>query len=248
MVEQPVENVFVRAWSLLTRNWIIIVPGAIVGIVVGLVKVLLAPTVYVVSTGDYTVTRTAAGLGGGLLITLVALIGYVITIAYTTGMAGAAWARGTATLADGTVAFQRDSGRIVLVGICVIGLALVAAIIALPTIGLSLLAFYLFTLYAFPSAIVGDRPAMDALTESFRLTLARFVPTLIIAIVIAVLSLVGGIVGAAFSFTPLVGPIVGAVITQAVVAYATLVIVGEYLNLRAANQIPPAPPPAAPPA
>jgi|HubBroStandDraft_1064217.scaffolds.fasta_scaffold44171_3 hypothetical protein len=242
MVEQPVENVFVRAWGLLTRNWIIIVPGVIVGIVVGLVRALLTPTVYVVGS-DVTVTRM--GVGGGLLIGLVALIGYIITVAYTTGMAGAAWARGTTTLADGTTAFQRNS---VVVGLGLIVLALVAALIAFPTLGLSLLAFYLFTLYAFPSAIVGDRQAMDAITESFRLTIARFVPTLIIAVVIAVLSVIGGVIGAAFSFTPLIGPIVGAVITQAVVAYATLVIVGEYLNLRAANKIPPAPPAAAPPA
>jgi hypothetical protein len=246
MVEQPVENVFVRAWGLLTRNWIIILPGVVVGIVVGLVKALLSPTVYVVGN-DYTVTRSV-GVGGGLLIGLVALIGYIITVAYTTGMAGAAWTRGTTTLADGTAAFARDSGRIVLVGIGLLVLACVATVIAIPTFGLSLLAFYLFTLYALPSAIVGDRPAMDAITESFRLTIARFVPTLIIAIVIAVLSVIGGAIGLAFRFTPLIGPIVSAVITQAVIAYATLVIVGEYLNLRAANQIPPAPPPAAPPA
>ncbi|MGD0050689.1 MAG: hypothetical protein ABSD03_02570 [Vulcanimicrobiaceae bacterium] len=246
MVEQPVENVFVRAWGLLTRNWVIIVPGVIVGLIVGLVNALVLAPAYIVSSGDVTITRTV-GVGGGLLAGLVALVGYIVTVAYTTGMAGAAWARGTATLGDGTVAFQRDVGRIVLVGIGLVVLALVAAIIALPTLGLSLLAFYLFTLYAFPSAIVGDRQAMDALTESFRLTIARFVPTLIIAIVIAVLSVIGHVIGGAFSFTPLIGPVVSAVITQAVVAYATLVIVGEYLNLRAANQIPPAPPPAAAP-
>ena len=239
MVEQPVENVFVRAWGLLTRNWVIIVPGVIVGLIVGLVNALVLAPAYIVSSGDVTITRTV-GVGGGLLAGLVALVGYIVTVAYTTGMAGAAWARGTATLGDGTVAFQRDVGRIVLVGIGLVVLALVAAIIALPTLGLSLLAFYLFTLYAFPSAIVGDRQAMDALTESFRLTIARFVPTLIIAIVIAVLSVIGHVIGGAFSFTPLIGPVVSAVITQAVVAYATLVIVGEYLNLRAANQIPPA--------
>jgi hypothetical protein len=235
MVEQPVENVFSRAWALLTRNWIIVVPGVAIGIVVGIIKQLLSqPAIVYTGDGGFAVSRSF-GIGGGLLFGLIALIGVIATIAYTTGMAGAAWRRGTALLGDGTVAFEHDAGRIVLVTLAMIGLALVAAVLAPFTIGLSFLAYLLFTLYVYPSAIVGDRPGFTSITESFQLAIARFVPTLIVAIVIAVLIILGNVIALFFRFTPFIGPVIAAVITQLAVAYGTLVVVGEYLNLQGAN-------------
>ena len=61
------------------------------------------------------------------------------------------------------------------------------------------------------------------------------------------ISLVGGIIAAVLHFIPYLGPIVGGIITQIVVAFATLVVVGEYLNLRTIGTIPP-PSPASGPA
>jgi hypothetical protein len=240
MTEQPVESVFARAWALLTTNWVIIVPGVIIGIIVGVASALLAPTSVTYDASGVPVATVSGSLFGSALLGLIALVGYIATIAYTTGMAGAAWLRGTTSLGDGTTIFERDFTRIIVVALMLLLLAVVAAILAIPTLGLSVVAFYLFTLYAMPSAIVGDRPAMDAIRESFALTVARFVPTLIIAIVIFVLKFLGGVIGGVFHFTPLIGPIIAAIITQIVVAYATLVVVGEYLNLQQAGRIPPA--------
>ncbi|MGD1067122.1 MAG: hypothetical protein ABR975_09940 [Vulcanimicrobiaceae bacterium] len=240
MTEQPVESVFARAWTLLTTNWIIIVPGVIVGIIVGVASGLLAPAYVTYDANGVPVTSVSASVFGSAVLALIALIGYIATVAYTTGMAGAAWTRGVTSLADGTAIFERDFSRIVIVAVALLVLAVIAVILAIPTLGLSLVAFYLFTLYAMPSAIVGDRPAMDAIRESFALTVARFVPTLIIAIVIFVLKFLGGVIGGVFHFTPLIGPIIAAIITQIVVAYAALVVVGEYLNLQQAGRIPPA--------
>ncbi len=241
---QPIESIFGRAWALLNRNWIIIVPGLVIGLVVGIVQALLTP---VFAPDEYGVGVVLARASSGILRAAVSLVGYIATLSYTTGMAGAAWERGIATFADGAASFREDAGRIIITSIGLLILAAIAAILALPTFFLSLLAFYLFTLYAMPAAIVGNRPGFSSIAESFRIAGHRFVPTLIIAIVLAVIYVIAGIIAAFFSFAPFLGPIVGACIIQAAVAYATLVVVGEYLNLRNEGRIPPASPAAAPP-
>lgn len=247
---QPVESVFSRAWELLTRNWIIVVPGIVVGVVVGVVTALLTPASY---STDYANDPNAAmaTLGGafvrGMILAGVGILGYIVNQAYTVGMAGAAWERGTTTLADGAASFQEDAGRIVLTAIGLVGLGIVAAILAIPTLTLSLLAFWVFTLYAMPAAIIGNREGFSSIAESFRIASKRFVPTLIIAIVLAVISFCVRFIALLFTFAPFVGPIVAAVLVQIAVAFATLVIVGEYLNLRNAGTIPPPGPSAVPP-
>lgn len=247
---QPIESVFSRSWELMTRNWIIIVPGIVIGAILGVLRVLLTPAPVVYTTAAGTTVYNTSALGAtflsAALLTLVGLLGFIATQAFTTGMAGAAWQRGTTTLADGFTAFQDDAGRIIITAIGLIVLALVAVVLSIPTIGLALLAYYLFTLYAFPAAIVGNRPGFTSITESFRITLARFVPTLILGIIIFVIGLVGAIIAGVLHFIPFLGPIVGAVIQQIVVAFATLVVVGEYLNLRAIGTIPPPSPSGAP--
>jgi len=236
---QPVESVFSRAWELLTRNWIIVVPGIVIGAIVGVLNELLGP--HVVYSADGSVASVTGSFGSGVLLGLIGTIAYIATVAYTTGMAGAAWQRGSTTLADGSAILQRDAARIFLVAICLIVLGAVAAVLAIFTLGLAILAFFLFTLYVFPSAIVGDRGVAESISESFRITLARFVPTLILGILIFVMRLLAGIIGGVLHIIPFLGPIVGGILVQIVISYVTLAIVGEYVNLRAAGAIPPAP-------
>lgn len=231
MATAPIESVFSRAWQLLTRNPVIIVPGIIIGIIVGVLNALLTPTVYYTGVDGTVAISSGAGLvGSGLLRGLIGLLGYLITQGLATAMGAAAWQRGTTTLYDAT----RNLSRLLPTAGALLVLVVLATVLALPTLGLALLAYYLFTLYAFPAAVVGNASGFSSVQESFRLTVARFVPTLIVAVLIFVIALIGGIVAAAFHFVPFLGPIVGSVITQIVVAYAMLVIVGEYLTLRAA--------------
>jgi hypothetical protein len=239
-----VESVFSRAWELLSRNWIIIVPGIVVGLIVGLISGLLAPHAYTTAEYQNDPSLAMSNLGSifirGVLVAGVGVLGYIATTAYTVGMAGAAWARGTTTLADGSAAFTERSGNIVMTAIGLILLGIIAAVLAIPTITLSLLAFWIFTLYAMPAAVIGNQPGFSSIGESFRIAAKRFVPTLIIAILIAVISFILGLVTLPLHFIPFLGPIVSAVITQIVIAFAMLVIVGEYLSLRnAAAAVPP---------
>ncbi len=250
MTQPPsVESVFSRAWELLSHNWIIIVPGVVIGLIVGIISGLLTPHYYTAADYQNNPQLAMASIGGafirGVLIAGVGILAYIATTAYTVGMAGAAWARGTTTLADGSAAFSERSGNILMTAIGLILLGIVAAILAIPTLTLSLLAFWVFTLYAMPSAIIGNNPGFSSIGESFRIAAKRFVPTLIIAILIAVISFVLGLLTVPLHFIPFLGPIISSIITQIVIAFAMLVIVGEYLSLRNAGTIssPGAPPP-----
>ena len=242
MTQPPsVESVFSRAWELLTRNWIIIVPGVVVGVIVGILAALLTPHVY--SSTEYANNPglALAAVGGvfvrAIILGCIGVLGYVATVTYTVGMAGAAWARGTTTLADGSAAFAKDAGNVLITALCVLVLGIVAAILAVPTLTLSILALYLFTIYAMPAAILGNQPGIAAIVESFRLATQRFVPTLIIVIVIGVVKFVIGLATLPLVFVPFVGPILSSVITHAVIAFAVLVIVGEYLSLRSQGTV-----------
>ncbi len=247
MTEQPVENVFARSWALLTRNWIIIVPGLVIGLVVGIIGQLLAPPTYVDPDAGVVVVGGSflGGIARGFIGFALAVLAFIANQAYTTGMAGAAWERGSTTLADGSASLQEDAGRIVVTALGLIGLGIVAVGLAPFTLGLSLLALLVFALYAFPAAVVGNRPGFSSIAESFAIARARFVPTLIVAVLICAISFVIALLGGLLHFAPLIGPVLTACITQAFVAFATLVIVGEYLNFRAAAATSgaPAPPP-----
>ena len=229
MTTAPIESVFARAWQLLQRNWIIIVPGIIIGIIIGVLKVLLTPHIYYNADGTMALGSVGGMMGSGLLLGLIGMVGYLITQGLATAMAAAAWQRGTCTLDDAT----SNINKLLPTAGALLVLIVVATFLALPTLGLAFLAYYLFTLYAFPAAIIGNAPGFTSVTESFRLTIARFVPTLIIAVLIFVIGLCAVFISAALHFVPFLGPIVGAVISQIVVAYAMLVVVGEYLALRA---------------
>jgi membrane-anchored glycerophosphoryl diester phosphodiesterase (GDPDase) len=237
MTQPPsVESVFSRSWELLSRNWIIIVPGIVIGLIVGIIGALLTPHIY--TSADYAnnPNLAMAQLGGvfirGIILGCVGVVGYLATVAFTVGMAGAAWARGTTTIADGTAGINQDPGNVVVVGLAIFVLGIIAAVLAIPTLTLSLLALYLFTLYALPAAILGKAKGMAAITESFQMATKRFWPTLIIVVVIGVVKFVIGLATLPLIFIPFLGPIVTNVITHAVIAFAVLVIVGEYLSLR----------------
>src|SRR6202011_2230137 len=64
---QPIESVFSRAWELLTRNWIIIVPGIVIGAILGVLRVLLTPAPIVYTDAAGTTVYNAGALGATFL-------------------------------------------------------------------------------------------------------------------------------------------------------------------------------------
>jgi uncharacterized membrane protein len=244
-------NTFERSWQLLTNNWIIIVPAIVIAVIAAIIVTLLATFGFASVVGFGAVGMGGAGLGAalltGIILGLVVLIASIVTVAYTTGMAEAAWRTGTATLADGAAAFREDAGSLFTAIVLLFILGIIAVVLAPFTFLLSLLAYWLFFIYTFASVVVGKRSGMEALGDSARLTSRNFVMTLAIVILLCIAFFIAGWIGGILHHIVFVGPIVSYIINQAVAAFATLVIVGEYIKLRAAQPVGVGTPPTASP-
>lgn len=224
-----------RAWSVLSRNWIIIVPSIVVGAVSAAIATVLAGTGWLSWQffGDLGETGTSGYLA--FLATIVAMAlriaAAVVAMAFTCGMAAAAWTRGTASFADGAAALRRSGVQAFFALVVLMLVGLVAAGLFIPTFGISVLAYMIFMLYAMPGVLVGRRSATDAVVESIALSWRSLGVTFLLVVLIAVLAVAGGLLGNLLSHVPFLGELLGWVVMEIVVAYATLVVVGEYLQL-----------------
>lgn len=235
-------NTFGRSWELLTKNWILIVPGIVIGVIAALVVFMLVSLGLITGAGMSSVGFGGAGLGAlalaGLAVALVGLIAFILTIAYTTGMAAAAWRTGTATLADGSAAFRADGSALLTAIVLLILIGIVAAFLLPFTLGISMLLFWIFFLYTFASVVVGRKSGSEAISDSFRVATRNFGTTLLVVILLAIAFLCAAWVERVLHNIPLIGPVANYVIQQIVAAYATLVIVGEYIKLGARVRTP----------
>jgi hypothetical protein len=216
-------NVFGRAWRLLCRNLAIVVPGLVVGALAAVAAQLIM------------MAAPAPEAGGDLwwiLLDVTQILAAILTISYTTGMADAAWRSGHAGFSDGRRAFRREGGHVLVAMLCLLVLGAAAAVLAPFTFELTLVAYVYFCSYTMASAVVGERPGLLAVRESAQIAFSRPLPTLV---------MVAGVFGIAFGLgalalgsaaLPLLGPLISDLVVQAVIAYAVLVIVGEYRLLR----------------
>jgi hypothetical protein len=220
-------NVFSESWRLLVRNPIIVVPGVVIGFAKSLLELAIAPGL------DGGSARHIATIVLGYVIQLLAT---VASIACTTGIAAAAWERGAGTLGDGWNAFAREGGRVAVAFLGVLLIGIVAGILTPFTYGLSAIAFGFFCLYVMASAVVGERNGLAAIRESWTIAYERVVPTLGMAFGLFLVFLAVGIAAEALSLAPGVGELPAAILATlligAALAYASLVIVGEYLVYR----------------
>lgn len=228
-------NTFGRAWQLLSGNWIMIVPGIVIGVVAAVVVYVLGLFGFASAVGFGAVGLQGAGVASAFLsvvvIGVILLLATILVIAYTTGMAGAAWRTGRATLDDGAAAFRTDGTQILVAVVLLFLIGIVAVALAVPTLGLAFLAYYVFFLYVLPSVIVGGHSGSDAIGESARLATKNFLTTLAVVILLAIAFFIATFIARWFGGIPLLGMIVRQLILQIVTVYATLVIVGEYIKL-----------------
>lgn len=224
-----------RAWRLLSRNWIIIVPSVVVGALSAGVATVLSGTGWL-SWGFFS-NLDETGQAGyvAFLATIVAMtlriVAAVVAMAFTCGMAAAAWSRGKARFADGAAAFRRNGVQAFFTLILLTILGAVAAALFIPTFGLSVLAYMVFMLYAMPGVLVGNRDATQAVVESIALSWRSLGVTFLLVMLIAALAVAGGLLGNLLAHVPFLGQLLGWVVMEAVVAFATLVVVGEYIQL-----------------
>lgn len=229
-------SVLVRSWQLLRRNWTIVVPGLVIGVAAGIVTELIAP--YHRGLDEGPLSDVPASVAAALTVDLVAVVASVLSIAYTTGMASAAWQHGRATFADGRHALMRDAGPIFVACLGLAVLGILASLAAPYTAFLSFVAYAFFCIYTIPAAVVGGRRGLAAIGESARIAYGRALPTLLMVLAVVAIAMVMAVAGELVAVAPFVGPILSAVVLQAVVAYATLVVVGEYLALRSPTEQP----------
>jgi len=229
--------------QLLAGNWIIVVPGLVVGLIAGLVHAVVSPLAPYGAPATTTgaVSHGLANAAGSFVSGIVTIAASIIVQCYTVGMSGVAWMRGSTTLRDGAVALREDAGNVLGTALILFVAGAFALALVPFTYGLSIFAYGLFLLcmfYAIPSAVVGNNSGFAAIGESFSITLARVGTTITLAIFFVVISVIGGIVAALFASAPLVGLIIPAIVSQAVGALCSLIVVGEYLNLRGTPEPP----------
>jgi hypothetical protein len=213
-------NVFGGAWRLFVTNVGIVVPGLVAGAVVALASQMLADS------------PLASDGVAWLLLDVTQIVAAILAISSTTGMAVAAWRLGHATFADGRRAFRREGAHVFVAMLALIFLGAVAAVVAAYTYSLSLVAYAYFCVYTMAAAVVGERPGVLAVVESAKIAFARPLPTIVtVAGVFAVIFGMGALALGSASL-PLLGPLISDLVVQAVIAYAVLVVVGEYRLLR----------------
>ncbi|MBV9269864.1 MAG: hypothetical protein JO165_02140, partial [Candidatus Eremiobacteraeota bacterium] len=148
------------------RNWIIILPSVIIGLAVNfLTQILEGPEPG--SLGD---------VGGGaatyafymttIVVAVMQILGSVLSIAFTTGMAHAAWSEGKAGISDGIACFARHPWSAIGAMILLMLIGFVAAALIVPTFFISFVAYVVFFIYTMAAVFVGDRSPTDAIVES----------------------------------------------------------------------------------
>jgi hypothetical protein len=168
-----------QSWTLFRRNWIVALPP-VIGFGLMLAAIIAFTAAIVVAAlphGNFE--RGANGLAGWIFAAYLGLVVLIVVVslwvnAAMYGMADAAWARGTTTLGDGFAAFRTRAGALFVAGIGLIGVAIAAFVLALPTLGLAILAFPLFSMYVLPAVVGGGRGGFAAVGESFRLVRTFF--------------------------------------------------------------------------
>ena len=241
MQADPTHNiggVFGRSWQLLSTNWIIIVPAVVISAIAGLIVALVMPS-YAWDPTSGMIYHSFFGLPIMLAIAIAGFVGMiasVLSMTITTGMADAAWKTGRATMSEGFAVLSRPNVTAAMFAL--FGVALVLGLLTFVTVGLAglleLIVFF-FLVYTLAAAVVGGFGGTDALKESFEVAKTSWRTTLIVIVLLGVVGLLAGIIAGIFHFVPLLGPILAGAIQGAVVAFFSLVLVGEYVSLRQAS-------------
>jgi hypothetical protein len=215
---RDLENTFARAWTLLVRNPVILVPG-------------------IVAAG----LQTAASIASQALSDELLLLGVLVTVtlaislaqmAYVTGMAGAAWRHERASLGDGWNALAHRWVSVAAAVLLLLVIGFCASALALTTFGVSLVAYAVFFIYSIAAVVIGERPPIAGIIESASTALANFVPTVAVVVLIALIAALGGWLGSlAGRISDTGGWLVTGVLQQVIVAYSSLVVAGEYVKL-----------------
>lgn len=226
--------IFTHAFALLTRNPIIIVPGIVLAVLGSLVDAFgstMLSGVAVTSIGSPD-ALAAMQVVTALAIFVVSAALSLVQMMVVTGMAGGAWAHGSTSLRDGWDALAHRLPAAAVAGVLLLAVGFCAAALSPVTFMVPLVLYALLFIYTMAAVVIGGHPPIQALIESARLALRNVAPTLMVVGLVLVMALggagLGGLIGRS---SPFGGWLVAGLLQQVIVAYATLVIAGEYLKL-----------------
>jgi hypothetical protein len=221
--------------GLLTRNWVLVLPGLVLAVLSAATQFVFVAVVlgtYVI-TGNGSEDALVASRAAVAVAVVIISIAYAIAqMAYVTGMAGGAWQHGRTTLRDGWDALTHRFGPILAAAALLFLTGLCAAVLSTVTFLVPLAVYAIFFIYTIASVIIGNRGPVDAIAESARIALQNFWPTVGVVALIVVISALGAWIGDLIGHvSAFAGWLVAGVLQQIIVAYASLVVAGEYLKL-----------------
>jgi hypothetical protein len=229
------ENTFAQAWKLLVRNPVIVVPCIAIALLSGALEFAFAAVIlgsFAISGNGSPDAVAAADTISAVAVFIVSLALALVQMAFVTGMAGAAWQHGRAGLRDGWNALSNRWLAAIGAGALLLIVGLCAAALAPVTFLVTLLAYAVFFIYTMAAVVIGKRAPVDGLVESARTALANVLPTLAVVALIAAIAALGGWLGSlAGRISDLAGWLIAGLLQQVIVAYASLVVAGEYLKL-----------------
>ncbi len=231
---RDLENTFAHAWGLLNRNPIIVLPCIVIALIAGIAEFGVAAAFgsYEISGNGSVDALAAADAFSAIVLFVVSLLLALVQMACVTGMAGAAWRHGTTSLRDAWTALSKRWLAVAGASVLMLIVGLCAAALAPVTFLITLVAYAVFFVYTIAAVVIGERGPVEAMVESARTALANVMPTLAIVGMIAVIAALGGWLGSlAGRVSELAGWLVAGILQQVIVAYASLVVAGEYLKL-----------------
>jgi hypothetical protein len=187
------ESILARSWALYRAHWRSLAAPLVVAALLCLALLVALGAIAGVALATHAASIERNSASPGLVVTLATLwlLTAVISVAISIwtftalfGMADAIWERGSATLADGNHAFRRTWRATIVAGVGITGLAVVAVILALPTLGIALLALPLVVMYVPASVVSGGRGGFAAIAESWALVRRNFGSSAIMLVVV----------------------------------------------------------------
>lgn len=221
--------IFQRSLQLLQRNVILLVPGLIAGFVN-----LFVQEIFLSQSRSGTSFFGSLGLmlTRGMLCFVISYFVTMVALVAMTGMAGRAWENGKTGLDDGLRIFRESGSAIALTLSQLTGLMVAAIILAIPTCSISLCAAVYLLVYVPASAVIGRRAGLEAIRESVTTAKQNIKRTTCLVSSSFLLLLLCALVGLLIGGIPLIGKLAGVVCFQVALAYLTLVVVGEYINVQ----------------
>jgi hypothetical protein len=220
------------SWQLLRRSPSIVLPAMGVGLACGAVAHILASR-GLASFGFFgDLDAQGDGAFYAFLWTIVGLawymLGTMLMVAVTTGMAHAAWTSESTVLADSLAPFRRSGPQFLGLLAILISLDIVAATLVIPTFALSIPAFMASFVYAIPGTLLDHRTGVDALVRSIGVAWRAFGVTFGTIAGLLLLALAGSSIGLLAGPLPLGMKLAGWTVLGAATAFATVVLIGVY--------------------